>query len=212
MDDRPAPLEWGPTHVLEHLKQCGVRKELVEAFEVFGINGETFMSLTPGDFADSELGEDVTAEDIASLMNAIAKLDEIAEASPPDSADEDFMIIPAVKMDVDGKSYFGEHKIPIKSSSAIGTLCEMQSTKGVIFRTTPADYKFDWHPAPSRQYVFNLKGGVQMTVADGTKRIFEAGSVIFMEDTEGTGHCSCSVNDEPRFSVFVPVVAEDDSS
>eukprot|EP00959_Pyramimonas_sp_CCMP1952_P163857 3425838-Pyramimonas_sp.AAC.1 len=27
-----------------------------------------------------------------------------------------------------------------------------------------------------------------------------------MADTKGTGHCSCSVNNEPRFSVFVPLV------
>mmetsp|Transcript_14520 Transcript_14520/g.31093 ORF Transcript_14520/g.31093 Transcript_14520/m.31093 type:complete len:222 (-) Transcript_14520:277-942(-) len=206
------PYEWGPAEVLAHLRRCGVREEAVQTFEALGVGGETFMSLKREDFAEvAEIGEDMTDADIEGILGAIAKVEEVqqaGEAGEPYRADGTHLTIPAVLNDANGRSYFGEHRVPIKSSGAIGTLCELQQTKGVIFRTCPADYSFEWHPAPSKQYLFNLVGGVQITVADGTTRVFKAGSVILMADTEGVGHCSKSVNNEARFSVFVPLADE----
>ena len=38
---------------------------------------------------------------------------------------------------------------------------------GIIFRETSGDYDLSWHPAPRRQYIINLDGGVQITASDG---------------------------------------------
>ena len=38
---------------------------------------------------------------------------------------------------------------------------------GIIFRQTAGDYDLSWHPAPRRQYIINLDGGVQI---DGKRR------------------------------------------
>ena len=64
---------------------------------------------------------------------------------------------------------------------------------GIIFRETSGDYDLDWHPAPRRQYIINLDGGVQITASDGESRIIGAGEVLLVEDTTGKGHLSKSV-------------------
>ncbi len=69
---------------------------------------------------------------------------------------------------------------------------------GIIFRETSGDYDLSWHPAPRRQYIINLDGGVQITASDGEARQIGAGEVILVEDTSGKGHLSKSVNNQMR--------------
>ena len=76
---------------------------------------------------------------------------------------------------------------------------------GLIFRVTQADYDLDWHPAPRRQYIINLDGGVQLTASDGESRVIGAGEVVLVEDVSGKGHLSKSVEGKLRHSIFVPI-------
>jgi len=76
---------------------------------------------------------------------------------------------------------------------------------GIIFRETSGDYDLDWHPAPRRQYIINLDGGVKITASDGEAREIGAGEVILVEDVTGKGHLSKSIGGKMRRSVFVPV-------
>ena len=69
------------------------------------------------------------------------------------------MKIPRIYNDADGKSHFGEAEIPLKDGGPIGLLSEKIPAGSIIFRETPADYNFKWHPAPARQLLFILKGG-----------------------------------------------------
>jgi quercetin dioxygenase-like cupin family protein len=63
----------------------------------------------------------------------------------------------------------------------------------------------DWHPAPRRQYIINLDGGVQLTASDGESRVIGAGEVVLVEDVSGKGHLSKSVEGKLRHSIFVPI-------
>ena len=76
---------------------------------------------------------------------------------------------------------------------------------GIIFRETSGDYDLSWHPAPRRQYIINLDGGVQITASDGDARTIGAGEVVLVEDITGKGHLSKSVGGKMRHSIFVPV-------
>jgi hypothetical protein len=76
---------------------------------------------------------------------------------------------------------------------------------GIIFRETGGDYDLSWHPAPRRQYIINLDGGVKITASDGEAREIGAGEVILVEDVSGKGHLSQSIGGKMRHSVFVPV-------
>ena len=103
----------------------------------------------------------------------------------------------------DGESHFEERDIPLEHSSVIGLLSEPIATKSVIFRETGPDYNLDFHQAPQRQYVVNLKGRVELETGSGEKRILGPGSIVLAEDTTGRGHKSRAVGDETRQCLFI---------
>jgi hypothetical protein len=103
----------------------------------------------------------------------------------------------------DGESHFEDIEIPLENKGDIGKLSQLVKATGIIFRETPADYNFDWHTAPQRQYVVNLDGSVEIEVGDGTKRILKPGDILLAEDTTGRGHISRSIDNLPRKSIFI---------
>jgi hypothetical protein len=103
----------------------------------------------------------------------------------------------------DGESHFEDIDIPLRDAGEIGRLSELQPTTGIIFRETGADYDYDWHTAPRRQYIILLDNGVDITIGDGTTRRFEVGEILLVEDTTGRGHITRTINNQPRRSIFV---------
>ncbi|ADZ89458.1 cupin domain-containing protein [Marinomonas mediterranea] len=118
------------------------------------------------------------------------------------------MNITRIYNDADGSSHFGELNIALKEGGAIGFLSEKFPAGNIIFRETPADYDFKWHPAPTRQFVFIIKGRCEFTVSSGETRQFSGGDLILLEDTQGQGHCSKALFNEVRHSIFVTVPEE----
>lgn len=113
------------------------------------------------------------------------------------------MIVPRIYADDVGNSVLGEIDIPLRDGGPIGLLSSKSAAGDVIFRETPADYDFQWHPAPARQLLFIIKGAAEFTVSNGDKLLLGAGSVLMLEDTWGQGHCSKALNNEVRHSIFV---------
>lgn len=113
------------------------------------------------------------------------------------------MKIPRIYADEQGNSAFDNIDMPLADGGPIGLLSQKFSAGSVIFRETPADYNFKWHPAPARQLLFIIKGSAEFTVSNGEKREFGAGDVLLLEDTHGQGHCSRALNNEIRHSIFV---------
>ena len=107
--------------------------------------------------------------------------------------------------DAQGQSHFRDIEVEWAEEGAAGKLSKRLPATGIIFRETSGDYDLDWHPAPRRQYIINLDGGVQITASDGESRVIGAGEVILVEDTSGKGHLSKSVSGKMRRSIFVPI-------
>ena len=103
----------------------------------------------------------------------------------------------------DNKSHFEDLEMPLKDGGKGGFVSELSKATGVIFRETAADYNYDFHTAPRRQYVVNLEGGVEIEVGDGTKRILGTGDILLAEDTTGQGHISRAVARKPRRSLLI---------
>ena len=70
-------------------------------------------------------------------------------------------------------------------SGDIGYLSGLIGTSGIKFRHTVASYNYSWHTAPTRQFIVNLDGAVEVEVSNGEKKIIQAGEVFFVEDTSG---------------------------
>lgn len=103
----------------------------------------------------------------------------------------------------DDRTHFDEIDIALSDAGEIGRLSEIVPATGIIFRETDADYDYDWHPAPCRQFVVLLEGAIEIEVGDGEKRRFEGGDVLLLEDTSGKGHRTRTVDDRPRRSLFL---------
>ncbi|OPY84841.1 MAG: hypothetical protein A4E71_02481 [Smithella sp. PtaU1.Bin162] len=103
----------------------------------------------------------------------------------------------------DGESHFADIEIELEDGGPIGKLSKKIKATGIIFRETPADYDYDWHNAPQRQFIIMLDAGVEITVSSGETRIVKAGEVLLVEDTKGRGHVSKALNNKPRKSVFI---------
>ena len=108
-------------------------------------------------------------------------------------------------VDASGETHFRDIEVAWVEEGRGGMLSKRLPATGIIFRKTSGDYDLDWHPAPRRQYIINLDGGVQITASDGESRVIGAGEVILVEDTTGKGHLSKAVDAKIRHCIFVPV-------
>jgi quercetin dioxygenase-like cupin family protein len=61
------------------------------------------------------------------------------------------------------------------------------------------------HPAPREQWVVMLRGTIEVTVSDGSRRRFGPGDLVLAADTTGTGHVTTGVGDPPYEALFIPV-------
>lgn len=80
---------------------------------------------------------------------------------------------------------------------------EQIAARGIFFRRSPADYHYDSHNAPRRQFVFNLSGAVEIVASDGKVARLDPGGVLLAEDTTGKGHISRGASATERLSAFV---------
>ena len=72
----------------------------------------------------------------------------------------------------------------------------------------PAGWIGDWHPAPRRQFFFQMSGELEVQVSDGEIRRFYAGSLALLEDTSGKGHLTRVVGNSEVDAVFIQLPAE----
>ncbi len=105
----------------------------------------------------------------------------------------------------DGESHFEDVDIEVRSQGGIGRLSKLIRGGGVMFREVDGDYDLDFHTAPRRQFVVNLRGAVDITVGSGETRRLESGDILLAEDTTGNGHKSRAVDGCPRTCLFVPI-------
>jgi len=104
----------------------------------------------------------------------------------------------------DDLSYFKDIDEPMKDGGPGTELSKLFEAKGMIMRRNTADYQLDYHPAPRRQFIFNLTGTVEIVASGGETRQFGPGSIMLADDTTGKGHISKALTPE-RLSIFVHV-------
>jgi len=113
------------------------------------------------------------------------------------------MRITRIYSDANGESHFENVEISLKDAGEIGRLSERFPASGIIFRENDADYDYDWHTAPARQYIIMLDGEIEIEVGSGEKRRFRGGDILLVEDVSGRGHKTRVTNHQPRRSIFV---------
>ena len=106
--------------------------------------------------------------------------------------------------DANGETHFRDIEIELAETGPDGTISKMYPAVGIIFRTTPGDWLFDWHRATRRQYVVNLDAPHEVTASDGETRTIGRGEIYMVEDLQGKGHLSRGLG-QFRHSLMIPI-------
>lgn len=113
-----------------------------------------------------------------------------------------------IYQDESNVTHFEDGEIETTEAGPIGFLSEAIPNARVVFRITEADYDYDWHPTPARQFIAMVTGAIEITVGDGETRTIRAGQTLFLEDTRPPGHKTRNVGETPRYSIFIQTEAE----
>ena len=80
---------------------------------------------------------------------------------------------------------------------------EPHAAARVIFATMPVGWYGERHTAPRRQFFFQLTGTIEWELSEGLRIRPGEGSVTLLEDTNGSGHSTRVIGDEPVTGAFV---------
>lgn len=115
----------------------------------------------------------------------------------------DNFIITKIYSDTNGDSHFEDIKIKLHHAGTIGYLSENYKVENLIFRKVVSSYDYDFHNAPSKQFIILLDGEIEIETSLGEKRVFKAGNVLQVEDITGKGHRTKNLIPIERKSLFI---------
>ena len=112
----------------------------------------------------------------------------------------------------DGRARWRERAIALAEGKPMARLSPLAPSSGYQLRESPVGFRSEFHCTGDPQWVFILKGAMQIGLQDGTSRVFRPGEHFYSADTlpagavfDATlhGHWSCQVGDEPLVTLFV---------
>ncbi len=117
-----------------------------------------------------------------------------------------------LRTDADGFARFHEAPLLLSEGSAKALLSPLQPSGGMQLRRSPVGFRSEFHCTDKPQWVFILRGVMEIGLQDGSSRLFHPGQHFFSADTlpagavfdaQVHGHCSRQVGDEPLETLFV---------
>lgn len=123
------------------------------------------------------------------------------------------MRVKHVYCDADGTSHVGHLGITLASSDyappapALDLSAPMAASR-VLLSEMPVGWFGDWHPSPVRQLYVARSGELEVVVSDGARLVVRPGDVVLVEDTEGRGHTTRVLGDEPARGIFIHLASE----
>ena len=80
---------------------------------------------------------------------------------------------------------------------------DAEPASGYVVIRLPVGWNGKKHPTPRRQILFGLSGRIRITPDIGEPRDISSGDILRMEDTQGDGHVTEVISDEPFDGVMV---------
>ncbi len=111
--------------------------------------------------------------------------------------------ITRIYTDANSDSQFEEIQIPLHPGGTIGYLSENFKVENLIFRKVTPSYDYDFHNAPSKQFIILLNGTIEIETSLGQKRTFTSGDILQVEDITGKGHRTKNLEAVERKSLFI---------
>ncbi|MFL6563745.1 MAG: hypothetical protein ACJ8G5_02350 [Burkholderiales bacterium] len=116
--------------------------------------------------------------------------------------------------DHDGRAKFREERVALTGGTPAARLSAVLPASGYQLRESPVGFRSEFHCTPRAQWVFILKGEMDIALQDGSLRRFAAGQHFFSADVlpEGAvfdaklhGHRSAQHGAEPLVTLFLKV-------
>ncbi len=114
--------------------------------------------------------------------------------------------------DTDGRAKFRDEVIALSEGTPAARLSPLMPSGGLQLRESPVGFRSQFHCTGTPQWLFVLKGQMEIGLQDGSSRVFGPGDHFYSADTlpEGAtfdpavhGHWSRQVGDEPLVTLFV---------
>jgi hypothetical protein len=103
----------------------------------------------------------------------------------------------------DDNSRFEEGVMDLSKGERGDILSGKIDVVSISFRETRAGGAFEWHDAPTRQFVVTLSGTLDFQTRTGEHFILHPGDILLAEDTAGTGHSWRLVDENPWRRAYV---------
>jgi hypothetical protein len=116
--------------------------------------------------------------------------------------------------DRDGRAKFREERLPLTEGTREARLSSVLPASGYQLRESPVGFRSEFHCTPKPQWVFILRGEMEIGLQDGSSRRFRPGEHFFSADVlpEGArfdpsvhGHWSAQRGPEPLVTLFLKV-------
>jgi hypothetical protein len=114
--------------------------------------------------------------------------------------------------DTDGRARFREEAIGLSEGSPAARLSPLLPSTGLQLRQSPVGFRSEFHCTGTPQWLFVLRGQMEIGLQDGSSRTFGPGEHFYSNDTLPAGatfnptlhgHRSSQVGEEPLVTVFV---------
>ena len=113
--------------------------------------------------------------------------------------------------DADGRAKFREESVALSEGTPQAALSPLMPSGGLQLRESPLGFRSNFHCTGSPQWLFVLRGQMEIGLQDSSSRVFGPGDHFYSADTlpEGAtfdpavhGHWSRQVGPEPLVTLF----------
>lgn len=113
---------------------------------------------------------------------------------------------------LDGRAHWREDAIALTEGKPQARLSPLMPSGGVQLRESPVGFRSEFHCTENPQWVFILRGRMEIGLQDGSSRVFAPGEHFYSADVLPAGatfdarvhgHWSRQVGDEPLATLFV---------
>ena len=114
--------------------------------------------------------------------------------------------------DRDGRAKFRDEDVALTEGNPQAMLSTILPSAGYQLRHSPVGFRSQWHCTPNAQWVFILRGEMEIGLRDGTVRVFKPGEHFYAADLlpQGAsfdaalhGHWSAQRGREPLLTLFL---------
>ncbi len=117
-----------------------------------------------------------------------------------------------LRTDTDGRARFHEETLALTEGKPVALLSPLHPSGGYQLRESPVGFRSDFHCTENPQWVFILRGRMEIGLQDGSSRVFAPGQHFYSADLLPAGasfdprihgHWSRQVGDEPLVTLFL---------